>query len=973
MTESTDSLWEDYEDHDAYADEICCYCNNDDFNCLVQCANDSCKKWFCNSKIVGTKGSQIIWHMTKSGHNEIMLSTRNSLFPPMSMRCYYCSESNFFSLLLAMPGSMPVIICRECSVTNPQVDSDCELRYMIADRFILNELVSQATVQCSSVIDLATVTNLEMSIDKNSIFKVCIEKNPELFGSPEKYKETMQTFIEVLKDYEEYSNRMHLQEGVYIEWGKRRFGKFTGSYHKSEKINATFLPGLELKITNKEFFNAKAEVESIQNDLVTFSTLTRANGLENELFDVQVIGNFITHTRQQIALKGFHSVRDELQSIILNPEEFKFVPADCEIILPTGVSLNASQHDAVVNAMTQPVSLIQGPPGTGKTFTSAIIVYNYLNSIFRSGPALVCASSNTATDNLAEKMLDFGMKVVRVMSIHKEIAPKLLGCNLETLAQQACNAANEEQRTREAEAEKLQETDDAPNLLDYEDVKADPKKPKRRRRTNLDERREPDKEPKHFYEEILRSADVVCSTCSTAGSLKMLTYLGNIDFVLIDEATQSIEPETLIPLSYSPLRVVLVGDQNQLGPTAMVDEAETNGYYKSLFQRLIEHNFPYTMLNSQFRMHPFISLYPSNAFYDGKVQDGITEAERALPTEFLQIWANVMKPVVFHHVKQYEEHNPTGMSFINRHEYIRLLDILLKLRELEVDMKEVGLITPYEGQVTYIKQRFKEYCKDDPSYKFDEIQVSSIDGFQGKEKDFIIMSCVRSSHMSGIGFLNNPNRLNVALTRARKGIALVGNARVLMKDKLWRNYLNFLRHHNLIVAKEEESNEVESILSMLRRKKKDGVKLLPMPEFTSECFDNVEMYGNVYGDLANMQPTTELDLSVLAKGDWVGTDLASDLRRQLYLPKVLGQVEELANPPKPFRRTVLAEEDREEVKDRQPSRFAGLKTVRLGSAQPQQAVTVRKGPAKARVNFKNEKDRLIAEELGFTMETFRFD
>jgi regulator of nonsense transcripts 1 len=950
------------------ANERCEYCYNTDPNCLVQCFDPSCKKWFCNCRIKGVTGSQIIWHLARTGHNIIKRSSRNRL-NQIDLKCYWCHEKNIFCLgFFSLAGGKKLVtICRnqcleEQCAKNPDLRN--QFVYFILDRRLLEVIVADTTMKCSTIVTLPHIQQVERSFDSEFTMEDSLLSKPESYESPESYITTMNYFVELLREHEKYSNRNQIQTDVSIEWSEVKNCKVTkGCYYRANTITADFLPGLELNISDRSWINCKAVVMEVKGDMVFFSTNILSEDLENKLFDVQVIGNFITHNRLSDATVSFANIGDELQQRVLRPNDFPLQPSEFPVLCPPNKTFNESQSTAIVKAMTQPISLIQGPPGTGKTYTSAMIVYNYLKSELHNGPALVCASSNTATDNLSEKLLELKLKVVRVISTSKEIAPQLKDITLHELAKKACNDA---QAAYNASIEEREKGED-------DSLEPSPKSKGRSRRSGMrggDEEEGPSRNPKTYYKEVLRAADVVCCTCSTAGS-RVMQDLPRANFVLIDEATQSIEPETLIPLSKLPLRVVLVGDQNQLGPTAMIRRADQLGYYKSLFQRLIDNGYDYTMLNSQFRMHPKLSLYPSQAYYEGRVIDGITEADRALPIEFAQIWPKIDIPIVFHHISQYEELNPSGLSYLNRHEYIRILDILMKLNELGVDMAEVGLITPYEGQVAMIKEKFKILDADDPSYKFEDIQVSSIDGFQGKEKDFIIISCVRSNKRSGIGFLNNRNRLNVALTRARKGLALVGNVKVLMKDEVWDDYLQFLKGHDLIAIKEEESDEREEIIEMLRRKKKNGVRLLPMPEFTNECFDNAMIYGNIYGDLSKTPAPPSLDLAVMAKGDWAKTDLGSELRKQQFYVKFPGRSEEEVKDTSKFSLRDT-QESKQETKPKS-SLFANLKVIRPGNTKPLSPSAVAAvAPAKPRVNFKNPKDRSVADLLGFTVQTSRY-
>lgn len=252
----------------------------------------------------------------------------------------------------------------------------------------------------------------------------------------------------------------------------------------------------------------------------------------------------------------------------------------------------------------------------------------------------------------------------------------------------------------------------------------------------------------------------------------------------------------MIPLVLGCKQVVLVGDHQQLGPVIMNKKAARAGLTQSLFERLVLLGNRPIRLQVQYRMHPCLSEFPSNMFYEGTLQNGVTAPERLRKNVDFP-WPVPDTPMFFYQNLGQEEISSSGTSFLNRSVLPLILSesftyfhgrteasnvekIVTKFFKSGVNPGQIGVVTPYEGQRSYIVNymQFNGSLKKD-LYK--EIEVASVDAFQGREKDYIILSCVRSNEHQGIGFLNDPRRLNVALTRAKYGVVILGNPKVLSK------------------------------------------------------------------------------------------------------------------------------------------------------------------------------------------------
>ncbi|VDI31693.1 regulator of nonsense transcripts 1 [Mytilus galloprovincialis] len=434
---------------------------------------------------------------------------------------------------------------------------------------------------------------------------------------------------------------------------------------------------------------------------------------------------------------------------------------------PSLAELNHSQVYAVKTVLQRPLSLIQGPPGTGKTVTSATIVYHLAKQ--NQGQVLVCAPSNIAVDQLTEKIHKTGLKVVRLCAKSREAIDSPV----------SFLALHNQIRNMDSvpELAKLQQLKDETGELSSADEK-------RYRALK-----------KQCERELLQHADVICATCVGCGDPR----LSKMQFrsVLIDESTQATEPECMIPVVLGCRQLILVGDHCQLGPVVMCKKAARAGLSQSLFERLVVLGIRPIRLQVQYRMHPALSSFPSNIFYEGSLQNGVSPADRTRKNLDIP-YPQPDKPMFFYTTSGQEEISSSGTSYLNRTETANVEKIATRFLRSNIKPEQIGIITPYEGQRAYIVQ-YMQYSGSLNKKLYQEIEVASVDAFQGREKDYIILSCVRSNEHQGIGFLNDPRRLNVALTRARFGIIIVGNPKVLSKQPLWNHLLTYFKEQKCLV------------------------------------------------------------------------------------------------------------------------------------------------------------------------------
>ncbi|KDO29704.1 hypothetical protein SPRG_05655 [Saprolegnia parasitica CBS 223.65] len=282
---------------------------------------------------------------------------------------------------------------------------------------------------------------------------------------------------------------------------------------------------------------------------------------------------------------------------------------------------------------------------------------------------------------------------------------------------------------------------------------------------------------------LLAKANIIACTLSKCGSGDLDDVPRGFDAVIIDEAAQAVETSTLIPLRERVARVIFVGDPKQLPATVKSVEAQDALFNRSMFERLADGGVPRAILRVQYRMHPFLREFPSKAFYNGILSDGPVIATR-LHTLGMQVYKHpCYQPFVLYDIESAERDGPGG-SKCNSTEAafgIAMVEHLKATVEL-VKTKEwsIGFVTPYKEQVMTLRHLVS-------GKGWSDVEVNTVDGFQGREKDIIIMSCVRTR---AVGFLKDVRRLNVALTRARYCCFVLGHARTLCKDPTWKQLVS---------------------------------------------------------------------------------------------------------------------------------------------------------------------------------------
>ena len=419
-----------------------------------------------------------------------------------------------------------------------------------------------------------------------------------------------------------------------------------------------------------------------------------------------------------------------------------------------------------------PLVLLHGPPGTGKTRT----LVAGMRALMSSGQrVLASAPSNMAVDVMVERLAEEGLNVVRIghpMRVSDSVASRTLDARV-----QAQPEFGRVVKTRQDAEQRQREADRYVRNFGPEQREA-------RRAARADARamrKEAEELEGYLSERVLREANVVCATLVGCDDrrLRGLTF----DVAVVDEAAQALPPATLIPMRRAD-RLVLCGDPCQLPPTVKSREGEV--LKETMLERLIdEHADETVMLEVQHRMHASIMSAGNERFYGGKLKAHDHVAARTLSGIKPWVWVDTAGCGFD------EQRSEEGGSVSNREEAQFVLDRAVDWLTLHPGMS-LGIVAPYSAQVELLKVLWTERVRDgERSLSSADVTIHTVDGFQGQERDGMLVSLTRSNDRGEVGFLNEHRRIHVAQTRARMACMLVGDSATLTSDP----YLGWLLEH----------------------------------------------------------------------------------------------------------------------------------------------------------------------------------
>lgn len=443
--------------------------------------------------------------------------------------------------------------------------------------------------------------------------------------------------------------------------------------------------------------------------------------------------------------------------------------------------LNPSQQDAVNEILAaKDVAVVHGPPGTGKTTTLVEAVHE---TLFREAQVMVCAQSNAAVDWLCMKLIERGMPVLRVGNPVR-IDESVIGCTYEKM---------------------FEDHPDYPLLWNVRkaiDQTLQALKAKNAGRRELSEklsvlRKKRDELEYSITDSIFRSARVVA--CTLAGAASKVLFNRRYSTLFIDEAAQALEAASWIAINKAD-RVVFAGDHFQLPPTVKCLEALNSGLDRTLMEHVAE-NKPgcVSLLTMQYRMNEKIMRFSSYFFYDGKLTvapqvDSRDTGRFGMP----MIWIDTCECGFTERVTP----DGTGKTNIGEAKYavsvLKNYAMPFGAREILDHHIDFGLISPYKAQVNRLrklasKSRFLKNIKK-------AVSINTVDAFQGQERDIIIISLVRSNSHGNIGFLHELRRMNVAMTRARYKLVIIGDSRTMCRHPFYKALYAYIDNMNGIVV-----------------------------------------------------------------------------------------------------------------------------------------------------------------------------
>ncbi len=446
-------------------------------------------------------------------------------------------------------------------------------------------------------------------------------------------------------------------------------------------------------------------------------------------------------------------------------------------------NLNPSQKKAVAHVLeAEDVALIHGPPGTGKTTTLVAAIEAVLTY---EDQVMVSAASNTAVDVMVRKIADAGKRVVRLghpARMHEDIVEHTLEAQLETHP----NAAVIRNMRRDMEKMRKQATKFHRNFGPEQRAE---------RRATWKEIRSMRKELRALEEQmcatLLDQADVIA--CTFVGSTQSILQSRKFNTVFIDEAAQALEPGCWIPLLRAR-RVIMAGDHCQLPPTIKSPQAAELGH--TLFAHCIEQeSFKSVLLNTQYRMHQVIMGFSSQWFYNNALKADASVAHHTLadsvkpPPEAEDLLRVPLIWIDTAGCSYDQSQDPKSKSYYNPQE-AELLERWLKdyVTRWSEDVTTVGVIAPYRRQVDYLEDLWTPSLW--PEHVV--IDINTIDSYQGQERDLIMLSLVRSHESGEIGFLKDLRRLNVAITRGRKQVVIIGDSATLGHHPFYKALLAYV-------------------------------------------------------------------------------------------------------------------------------------------------------------------------------------
>ncbi|XP_054722427.1 DNA-binding protein SMUBP-2-like [Uloborus diversus] len=494
--------------------------------------------------------------------------------------------------------------------------------------------------------------------------------------------------------------------------------------------------------------------------------------------------------------------------------------------------LNSTQKEAIKFALSQKeVSILHGPPGTGKTTT---LVECLLQAVSQKLKVLACAPSNVAVDNLVEKLVPFKVKMVRLGHPARLIS---------SIQQYSLDAIVAQYDGSDVIADMRKDMDKLMNKIEKAKGFGMRKSLWADNKTLVKEIKDREKE---IVKQILKNADVILSTLTSASDDGPLKYIekDHFDICFIDECSQSLEAACWIPLQMAR-RCILAGDHNQLPPTIISKTAEKAGLGLTLMERLLKlhGNSIKKMLTVQYRMHEKIMHWSSKNFYDDKLLADDSVCHHLLKDlNNVQDNENTSIPLLLIDTAGcgfYELETEDEESKGNEGEADIVCAHVKSLISSGIQSSDIAIITPYNLQVELLKSRlFKMFPK---------LEIKSVDGFQGREKEAVVLSLVRSNKEGEVGFLADQRRINVAVTRAKRHLTVVCDSQTVSHNDFLKLFVKYCEENGEVRVAFEYEKEIGQYVSTVKKKNKTNSAKKPVEKKIVEPQNlprNEENWGN---------------------------------------------------------------------------------------------------------------------------------
>ena len=619
-------------------------------------------------------------------------------------------------------------------------------------------------------------------------------------------------------------------------------------YSENEKINFE-----DISISNKNNLNyflgiIKRELDSYEikilihsNDIEKYNlnyNNFNSKNMKEQFFKIKYLNNINSSIREFNALLYL-----ELSNFkdILNPNKFLLrntnninqnennnkIGSKFQIFLnniKTSEIYNSSQLEVLIKAKNMgnnDILLVQGPPGTGKTHT--ILGLLSLFMLKKNEKVLICTQSNTAIDEICNRLINKG---ILDENLKRKEADFIRFGYFERRDKEKKYLDTKQGKLLEKKSldylvdckfkEKLENSNEEIEKIIKEINQLSSDKEKYKEQIQILENKKQlillslnkNKFERQNYEYFLLSnIPILCTTLNNAGNEKLKKTNINYDILIVDEACQCIEPSSLIPLYHGIKKLILVGDHKQLPATSFYPKSKDILYNRSLFERLIDNNIPRHILTIQFRMQTNIRKFISSLFYDNKLIDSPDKnyIDKINNNQLYKI-IDINKNFSYFDLNFSNENFDENLkSYYNNDEIIFTFELILKINK---KLKYYGykneykyaVITPYQAQVKIFKEeKYKNIDLNNIN-----IEINTVDSFQGQERDIVLFSTVRSNdknkilnvekNKESIGFLKDFRRMNVALSRAKLGCFVIGNSQKFITDSYWEKLINFCKN-----------------------------------------------------------------------------------------------------------------------------------------------------------------------------------